>query len=598
MLRRALTAASATALLLGPVVYGGIPASASGPSGTSYLWLGMSGGGGDGHAWTNPQNWEPLGVPGNGDSVTIDARPGVACTARVDDLPSSGVRLQKLTLSADPACRVGIKGGSVSVASALIWSAGTVDSVLKLLPNATGSVGTGSAERVLELDRSLDVQGSLVVAGAVRVAPNLVVSVAAGGRLSLEPGASLRAQACCTHPDVLELGLGGTLAMPRDAHQLGAATISGFLVRDARGTTDVAPGSTLRLVNGPRGLISDATFQGGGRVVLANPTNSENLSTFTDGSRLVLAPGGTIEGTSGYAGDGFFTWRGGHLSGLDLGFQLSGFTVAGATRKVIDEDQGFPSNVEVFSNTTFAAGRRDHHNLLDTIGGSFEVFFSTITMRDGVEVTGDGTLTSSQGNYVIDPGAGGAVTIDEDVFLSVPQELDVVSGTLVSKGTYSQGLTGSATVVEKGALLKTPVTAHPLVIEQGFLTGQGVVDGNVVVGTGGTFEPYNSGSAVPLRITGSYTQQSDASLLLDLAANGRPLRIGGVADIQGTVTYDNQPGYLPPTGAQRNVLVAGEGLTWSPGCEQTQDEEDGHWISEQVGNRVVATFSAGTGDAC
>src|SRR5262249_32625288 len=154
-------------------------------------------------------------------------------------------------------------------------------------------------------------------------------------RLSLSPGASLRTLACCKHPSVLELGLGSTIAVPSDRHHAGPATVSGFRVRIARGTTDVAPGATLRFVDGPRGLLSDATFQGGGRVVLANPTDSENAQTFGDGSRLVLAPGGTINGTSTYTGEGFFTWRGGHLSGLDLGFALAGFTVAGQTRKVI-----------------------------------------------------------------------------------------------------------------------------------------------------------------------------------------------------------------------------------------------------------------------
>ena len=174
-----------------------------------------------------------------------------------------------------------------------------------------------------------------------------------------------------------------------------------------------------------------------------------------------------------------------------------------------------------------------------------------------------------------------------------------MSGTFVSLGRFEAGLVGGGVVVEKGAVLRLPDPARPLELSIGELTGQGVIQG-AVVNSGGTFEPYNAGSAIPLRIRGSYTQQPGAQLLLDLSAQSRPVKIAGFATIQGTVTYDNQPGYTPKAGQRRRFLAATRSQSWTPSCEKTtgSGSADGHWAASQFFTRVPAIFTAGAGTTC
>lgn len=148
-------------------------------------------------------------------------------------------------------------------------------------------------------------------------------------------------------------------------------------------------------------------------------------------------------------------------------------------------------------------------------------------------------------------------------------------------------------------MFRLPNQAHPLNFH-GLLTGQGEIVGAVVNEVAGVFEPYNAGSTTPLRIHGSYTQRPGATLLLDLAKGSHPLRIGGFASVQGTVTYSNQPGYRPKIAAERRIINTTRSLSWSPDCEETTGEgsDAGHWVSAQLVTRATATFTSGSGGSC
>src|SRR5262249_8480067 len=62
----------------------GTGTSKGSPNGTSYRWIGAAdNSGGDNHSWTDPNNWLPKGVPGNGDSVFISQPGGGYCSAYV-----------------------------------------------------------------------------------------------------------------------------------------------------------------------------------------------------------------------------------------------------------------------------------------------------------------------------------------------------------------------------------------------------------------------------------------------------------------------------------------------------------------------------------
>ena len=70
--------------------------------------------------------------------------------------------------------------------------------------------------------------------------------------------------------------------------------------------------------------------------------------------------------------------------------------------------------------------------------------------------------------------------------------------------------------------------------------------------------------------------------------------------MQGTVTYNDQPGYSPKVDAQRRLVNTTTSLSWKPGCEETtgQGSDAGHWVSSPFPTRATATFTAGAGDSC
>src|SRR3954453_5885200 len=82
------------------------PAAASG---TSYTWVGSSvDPHADNHSWGDPLNWQPNGVPADGDSVSVQA-PLPICAAHVDGIPT--VTLISFSLvEQSTACTVSVAG--------------------------------------------------------------------------------------------------------------------------------------------------------------------------------------------------------------------------------------------------------------------------------------------------------------------------------------------------------------------------------------------------------------------------------------------------------------------------------------------------------
>lgn len=602
MVSRALTAAaSAGAFLLPVIALAGLPAPAAGVSGTSFTWVGSAPNQGDGRSWTDPRNWDPQGVPGDGDFVFTKATRKGTCTVDINRMPAA-VQVKQFSLSSTAGCHAELHGGQITVTSALTWSGGTLDTALVIAPTAAEVVIYNHGPAHSEMDQDLTVQGILGVRttadNPLRFGGHADLHVASGGVLLVDPGAEIQALDPNSHNE-LDLDHDGQLFVDQDpTHSFGAATISGFSFLD-RGITAVGAGSTLRIAVGQRGLIANAQIRGGGRLLLGDPTTSRGTTSLSDRSRLVLLPGGTIDGRSQFEGDGFMTWRGGHLSGYELEFGLLGFTVAGTHPKVIDrENDQHGSNVLVDGPTTFAAGTDERHNVLDTKGNSFVEQFATLTLRDDVELRG-GFVGETDGEVVIDPGPGGTVFADRDSLIQSANNFDLRSGTLLSRGQVRVGLLDGMAHVAEGAVLRLPDQGRFTLSGGGTLTGQGEIAGTVR-NEDGTFEPFTAGSDSPLRIDGPYAQQPGARLLLDLTATTQPLHLGGSATVQGTVTYHNEPGYDPQFDDMRTIFTTDGPLTWSPGCEETTGSgaDAGHWVSAQQSQLVTATFVTQAGGVC
>jgi hypothetical protein len=222
-----------------------------------------------------------------------------------------------------------------------------------------------------------------------------------------------------------------------------------------------------------------------------------------------------------------------------------------------------------------------------------------VVLRDDAEISG-GLLHADSGSPVtVDAGPDGSVFTDRDAGLEITGQVDVASGTLMSRGQLAVSeLTGEFDVA-KGARVVLPVVEHPLGINVGTLTGQGTIVGPVL-NFGGTVLPYQGGSPVPLRIKGTYTQAPDGHLVVDLSADTEPLRVLGDVVVEGDVTYRDAAGFEPRVGDTRSVLVTPRSLVWTPDCEQTtgSGSDAGHWATSHTIDRLTAVFRAGAGDVC
>jgi hypothetical protein len=361
------------------------------------------------------------------------------------------------------------------------------------------------------------------------------------------------------------------------------------------GGTEVAPGSELVVSGNTRGSLGQTGLSGGGTLSVAEPMDVVSAFSFEDASVLRLLPGGSLDASAVYTGNGSFAWLGGRLSGNDVAFALNDVMVGGRSTKTIGSDAGSTSFVQVVNPVTFMPGTKAHPNLLDMGGNAFESFVAC-TVNRNVELK-DGVFASSQGALVIRAGDHGRVVSDSDVQLFSSGPLSLFSGTLVSRGAFSQ--TDGNAEIRSAATLRLPAPGQPLMLQGGSLTGEGTVQGDIV-NTGGTFDPFVGGADRPLAVHGSYTQGGGGRLVLDLAAESAPVRFRGAVAIGGIVTYDNLSGYSPGFGDRRTLLTAGSTLDWSPGCEETTGtrSDRGHWVGSADGTSLRATFARHPGDSC
>lgn len=351
-----------------------VPAFATG--GTSYGWIGSSGGG-DGHSWGDPSNWSPNGTPGEnaGDSATILAGPS-DCTVHVD---VGAVSLAGFSMSAggDPGCgSVSINGGSLNVTGTFSWNGGSLNTPTTL---AAGSVGTvsGSASKLNALWQNLDVSGSLTLSGVTGTGASntgammlmtdngvgRVLHIHSGGTLISSGPNDLRHLSCCNAP--AKVVNDGTISVS-----------SGDLVDDGveldqNGTVSASSGGRIVSDGSPVTTSDGASYNGDGGWLLEDGTKATFAGTQNIGSGFALELGGLtvnagaqLGGTATLTGAGAFNWTGGTIEGnLTI---AHGFAVhaAGAHtdngKRVLSGQDGLAGNIaSTFTNhgtVTFDTG--------------------------------------------------------------------------------------------------------------------------------------------------------------------------------------------------------------------------------------------------
>lgn len=277
------------------------------PAETSYTWVGSSQDPhADNHSWTDPLNWDPQGVPKDGDSVAIAPPDGDHCAAHVDGVPA--VQLQQFTLTVAGFCSASVTGGPVEVSKLMTWDSGVIDTPVVVDAGGQALI-TGGEDK--ELSQNFTVDGTLSLVGAtVQLDDPHSVSVDPGGTLESAGDSLITFQRCCGDP----------------AHVLNKGTVSvtGTLQIDAvqfdqRGTVALGSGDVLQLTKAPMTASNGARYTGSGRMRIWTQTDAvmNGKQNLGKGFHLELgddgSSGASLGGTATFTGTGTFDWSGGTL---------------------------------------------------------------------------------------------------------------------------------------------------------------------------------------------------------------------------------------------------------------------------------------------
>ena len=357
------------------------PLAAHATSGTTYTWVGNSqGSGGDNHSWSDSENWNPVGVPGDGDSVIIEQPSAGDCFAHVDSTPT--VELVDFTLEENPAlCTTSVSGGALSISGSFSWNGGTLSSPTTIESSASGQI-SGSNQRLNALTQELDVAGRLTLDGLSSPGE---LQILHGQELHLEDGAVLSSSgsnevdgsACCTDP--AKVVNDGTIS-------IGGNTLTlGTLELDQNAVLATSANGELLTSAGPVTTGTTGAYTGDGRWLLTGASQARFSGTQTLGSGFHLELGGvtstsssSLAGTVTFAGTGTFDWTGGVIQ--------AGLTIAhGVTVEVAGAHTG--GGGRVLSGHDYSAGGAGVPVTLTNHG--------IVTLTDGATVS-----TASQAHLV------------------------------------------------------------------------------------------------------------------------------------------------------------------------------------------------------
>jgi hypothetical protein len=461
---------------------------------TSYKWIGSSGNsGGDNHSWSDPNNWSPNGVPGDGDSATIASPDPNHCTAALNNIPT--VTLAALSITQDPTlCSVSITGdgtNSLTVTGAFTWDGGAIALPVTLAPGSTGTI-TGNDHRLNGLAADLTVAGSLTMAGltgtgaddaSLRITNPFHLHVRAGGTLTSAGDNNIEYLSCCNNPakivndGILEVD-GGDL------------TVNAVEV-DQRGTLTAADGGRLVSDAGPSKAVNGARYTGSGGWFIKDHANANLSGTQTLGANFHLELGGidvgadaALGGTATFAGGGTIDWTGGTIEG--------NFTIGHGIRLVA-------SGAHVNNGRRILSGQDG----LNGFVASTVTNHGTMVFANGASVGTGGPahlVNASDGTIDIAPGvvfASGSCCVNPDQFVN-RGTVTVPSGTVSAAAELDNIAYKSTGTTSIAAGRKLLISGHAA----GLLSGAALTgSGSLVIGT-------------PMSVGGSNSVGSHATLLL------------------------------------------------------------------------------------
>jgi hypothetical protein len=271
-----------------------------------------------------------MGVPGNGDSVTIQQPSAGDCFAHVVSVPT--VSLVDFTLLQNPnLCTTSITGGDITVTGAFDWNGGELAT-----PTTVASTGTisGSNGEHNTLASDLDVTGTLALTGlsgggALTINAGTTTTIETGGSLQSSGANTITGSACCTTPAKI--------------HNLGTISVNGGSFTISAAQLDqwatVATTSAGTLVTGGGVVTTDSAgnYTGNGSWQVQRGSNAHMIGTQTLGHTFVLDYGGltsvsssTLSGSPTFAGTGTLSWTGGVIEAAVTISHGTRLAVAGA----------------------------------------------------------------------------------------------------------------------------------------------------------------------------------------------------------------------------------------------------------------------------
>ncbi len=612
---------SITAAALALLALGTATPAAHAVTSTAYTWVGSSQDPpGDNHSWTDPLNWSPNGVPGDGDSVSIAPPDSEDCVADVDNVPT--VALQDFSFSIAGQCGANINGGGpITVMGTMTWDSGRINAPLVLAAGATANVDDGLEQDAPELANDMTVDGGLNLSGDLWMEGPTQLIIAPTG--TMVASAQIRHSDCCMNQaklvddGSLTVSDGGLFMEDVEFDQSGAVELDG-------GGLLVTVGGPVELNDG--GSISSST--GGGSWIMSTDVTLSGTQTL--GANVYLQLGdagdqgfgpGTLRGDGGFKGSGQLDWVEGTINAdLTVGH--------GVTVTAVGSDPP--------SGGLFLGGYQGDPPVTLTDHGKMLLMYSDVTMRGQarLQIAKNGSLTlpiyrTVSGDGEID-NSGRVVAYvhhgsDQPAAETAPVTFDSVGyvdngGTTVLDKHADLVLTGGAAssfsdsnVVGRGWLTiadpttmagtVTEVGPHPIrVTAGGSISGSAQIAGGVQ-NYGGVVDPGSlDGSADDgtLSVTGNYTQGAGGKLHVDLSSTGSDqLVVGGVATLAGTVVANNFSGYAPTRGESRTVVTSA-GLTWKVTCVVTggQGSKHGHWQPVAGETDLGLTWRRGSQTSC
>lgn len=497
---------------------------------TTYTWTGK-----ESNDWGNRKNWQPEGVPQNGDSVELGPGPRPTITGVRD------VTLASLKVTGSDAGLVSMSGDATVTVGNLQWQGGDINVGLTVSAPPFDPQPSFIARQEVPMrfggapDQTLTVLSSLsLLTGPIggddpwlTLTNDADIRVASTGTLLLDPGAEILGSRCCT-AGTSTITVDGTL----EVYSITGAT--GFVADlrevgvDLAGDVKVPEGNTLRITGGPvrvggdtvAGTVGDATIGGGGVVDVAetdgpsydpaNPRRPDNSMKFLDDGEeltlrddtvLRLGPASEVSGVGSIVGDG--------------SVRLAGTTVQG--RLTIAD--GVPASTEAGTRTT-----------LDPDGSRPNV--------TGVLVP-EGDLRLDPGSTLRVLGGGGRLAVPDDATLEVP------AGSVLDSGGCCVD-TGRVTLASDARMVVGGGDGDPAVLRWVELGGNGTIEHTGASTWDVPPTAFTSGA----RITG------DGTIGGDLPAGPSEIRPTGVLTVDGDLTTNPAGSYRPELDIRRDVLLA------------------------------------------